>query len=107
MRSIRKRVARLATGVALAASIALSGGSAMAQEKKVRANMAGGFPSSMGILGPAQAPLAVLRGRHRRRFLVKADRNVNLQRRLADWIARTRVPDRVKVQLDIDPYSFL
>jgi len=59
------------------------------------------------ILGPAQAPLAVLRGRHRRRFLVKADRNVNLQRRLADWIARTRVPDRVKVQLDIDPYSFL
>ena len=61
----------------------------------------------MEILGPAQAPLAVLRGRHRRRFLVKADRNVNLQRRLADWIARTRVSDRVKVQLDIDPYSFL
>jgi primosomal protein N' (replication factor Y) len=59
------------------------------------------------ILGPAQAPLAVLRGRHRRRFLVKADRTVNLQRRLADWISRTRVPDRVKVQLDIDPYSFL
>lgn len=55
MRSIRKRVARLATGAALAASIALSGGSAMAQEKKVRANMAGAFPSSMGILGPAQA----------------------------------------------------
>jgi primosomal protein N' (replication factor Y) len=61
----------------------------------------------MEILGPAQAPLAVLRGRHRRRFLVKAERNVNLQRRLAEWISRTRVPDRVKVQLDIDPYSFL
>ena len=59
------------------------------------------------ILGPAPAPMAVLRGRHRRRFLVKADRNVNLQQRLGDWIARTRLPDRVKVQLDIDPYSFL
>ncbi len=59
------------------------------------------------ILGPAPAPMAVLRGRHRRRFLVKADRTVNLQRRLADWIARTRLPSRVKVQLDIDPYSFL
>ncbi len=59
------------------------------------------------ILGPAPAPMAVLRGRHRRRFLVKADRSVNLQRRLADWISRTRLPSRVKVQLDIDPYSFL
>src|SRR5207302_7479197 len=31
------------------------------------------------VLGPAPAPLAVLRGRHRRRFLVKAGREVRLQ----------------------------
>ena len=55
MRSIGKRVVRFASGVAIAAALAFAGGSAMAQEKKVRANMAGAFPSSMGILGPAQA----------------------------------------------------
>jgi len=54
MRSIGKRVARLASGIAVAASLALVGGSAMAQEKKVRVQMAGAFPSTMMILGPAQ-----------------------------------------------------
>ena len=54
MALIAKRLARLASGVALAASLVFGAGSAMAQEKKVRVQMAGAFPSSMGILGPAQ-----------------------------------------------------
>jgi len=49
----------------------------------------------------------VLRGRHRRRFLVKAERTVNLQKRLHDWLAATRLGPRVRVQIDIDPYSFM
>src|SRR5579883_111623 len=59
------------------------------------------------VLGPAPAPLAVLRGRHRRRFLVKTKRNVNIQAVLREWLARVKVPSSVRVQVDIDPYSFL
>ena len=61
----------------------------------------------IAVLGPAAAPLAILRGRHRRRFLVKADRGANLQAVLRDWLARVRVTGSVRVQVDIDPYSFL
>jgi primosomal protein N' (replication factor Y) len=59
------------------------------------------------VLGPAPAPLAVLRGRHRRRFLVKAGRDVRLQAVLRDWLARVRVVGSARIQVDIDPYSFL
>jgi len=59
------------------------------------------------VLGPAPAPLAVLRGRHRRRFLVKAERTVNLQAVLREWLARIKVPSSTRLQVDIDPYSFL
>jgi primosomal protein N' (replication factor Y) len=58
-------------------------------------------------LGPAPAPLRVLRGRHRRRFLVKARRDVNLQAVVRQWLARVKVPGNVRLQVDIDPYSFL
>src|SRR5216683_307383 len=61
----------------------------------------------MTVLGPAPAPLAILRGRHRRRFLVKAERGVSLQAALRDWLGRVRVAGSVRVQVDIDPYSFL
>jgi primosomal protein N' (replication factor Y) len=59
------------------------------------------------VLGPAPAPLAVLRGRHRRRFLVKAGREANLQAVLRSWLSRVRVQGSVRIQVDIDPYSFL
>src|SRR5439155_2156116 len=61
----------------------------------------------LSVLGPAPAPLAILRGRHRRRFLVKAERGVNLQAALRDWLGRVRVSGSVRLQVDIDPYSFL
>jgi primosomal protein N' (replication factor Y) len=58
------------------------------------------------ILGPAPAPMALLRGRHRRRFLVKAPRGASLQTILRDWLAGSVPPSGVRVQVDIDPYSF-
>ena len=66
-------------------------------------------PSEDGVqvLGPAPAPMALLRGRHRRRFLVKAGREVNLQKALRNWLSITPLPKKVRVQLDIDPYSFM
>jgi primosomal protein N' (replication factor Y) len=59
------------------------------------------------ILGPAPAPLAVLRGRHRRRFVIKAPRGVRLQPLLRAWLGQAKLPNAVRLQVDIDPYSFL
>ncbi|MBI1403038.1 MAG: primosomal protein N' [Porphyrobacter sp.] len=59
------------------------------------------------ILGPAPAPLALLRGRYRYRFLVNARRSANLQAVLRDWIGSVAFAPGVRVGVDIDPYSFV
>ena len=59
------------------------------------------------VWGPAPAPLSVVRGMHRRRFLVRADRNVDLSAYMAAWVGRVKLPSNVRVQIDVDPYSFL
>jgi primosomal protein N' (replication factor Y) len=59
------------------------------------------------ILGPAPAPLALLRGRYRYRFLLNAKRSANLQAVLRDWIAGVQFAPGVRVGVDIDPYSFV
>jgi primosomal protein N' (replication factor Y) len=61
----------------------------------------------VAVLGPAPAPLAILRGRHRRRFLVKAGREVHVQAVVGDWLSRVRLGGSARLQIDIDPYSFL
>jgi primosomal protein N' (replication factor Y) (superfamily II helicase) len=60
------------------------------------------------VLGPAEAPLAVMRGRYRFRLLVKAARTVDLQRFLRRWLAAAGAPrGGARVAVDIDPVSFL
>jgi len=59
------------------------------------------------ILGPAPAPLAVLRGRHRRRFLVKCRRDIAPQAVLRRWLQGRGRKGDPSIQVDIDPYSFL
>jgi primosomal protein N' (replication factor Y) len=59
------------------------------------------------ILGPAPAPLAILRGRHRRRLLLKARRDIAVQPILRDWLARVPVPRGGRIDVDVDPVSFL
>ncbi|MDR3498509.1 MAG: primosomal protein N' [Parvibaculum sp.] len=61
----------------------------------------------VAVLGPAPAPLALLRGRTRLRFLVKASRGVNVQAYMQAWLGAVKVPAAVRVSVDIDPYSFL
>lgn len=61
---------------------------------------------ALQVLGPAPAPLALLRGRHRRRFLIKAARTANLHAALRDWLASVPVQGGIRVQVDVDPYSF-
>jgi primosomal protein N' (replication factor Y) len=57
-------------------------------------------------LGPAPAPLAMLRGRHRRRLLLQTARDVNVQGLIATWLGGVSLARNVRVQVDVDPYSF-
>ncbi|MEP5247760.1 MAG: primosomal protein N', partial [Alphaproteobacteria bacterium] len=61
----------------------------------------------VSVLGPAPAPLALLRGRTRLRFLVKAGRNVNIQNFIHAWLDGMKIPNAVRVSVDVDPYSFM
>jgi primosomal protein N' (replication factor Y) len=59
------------------------------------------------VYGPAAPPLGVVRGWRRRRFLVKADRGVDLSAFMRAWRARLKLPASVRLVVDIDPYNFL
>jgi primosomal protein N' (replication factor Y) (superfamily II helicase) len=59
------------------------------------------------VLGPAPAPLSLLRGQHRRRLLLKASRDVSIQPVLRNWLDQIKVPANARVRVDVDPYSFL
>ena len=59
------------------------------------------------ILGPAPAPLHLVRGRYRWRFLLKAPRGSDLQAYLRDWLNAERPRGSLRVQVDMDPYSFV
>ncbi|HSR80461.1 MAG TPA: primosomal protein N' [Hyphomicrobiaceae bacterium] len=60
------------------------------------------------VLGPAEAPLAVIRGRHRWRLLVKAPRDLDLQAYLRAWLnSLPKPPADLRLTVDVDPYSFL
>jgi primosomal protein N' (replication factor Y) len=59
------------------------------------------------VLGPAPAPMALVQGRHRWRFLVRAGREVNLQSFLSDWLKGVEPRGSLKLEVDVDPYSFL
>ncbi|MEL7176478.1 MAG: primosomal protein N' [Pseudomonadota bacterium] len=58
------------------------------------------------VFGPAAAPIARIRGRHRVRLLVKADKTAPLQSALQKWVAQFKVPSNVRLSIDIDPQSF-
>ncbi len=59
------------------------------------------------VLGPAPAPLSILRGRHRRRLLLKTRRDIAVQPLLRTWLDSVPVRGNVRVDVDVDPVSFL
>jgi primosomal protein N' (replication factor Y) len=61
----------------------------------------------MAVYGPAPAPLAMLRGRHRFRLLVHARRSLDVQDVIRDWLRQVEWSAKVRVAVDVDPYSFL
>ena len=64
--------------------------------------------SKIALLGPADAPLAVIRGRHRVRLLLKASREADIQAYLRKWLAACPSPKAsVRLVIDVDPYNFM
>ena len=61
----------------------------------------------MAVFGPAPAPLAMLRGRHRQRLLIHARRSLDVQDVIREWLDKVEWSAKVRVSVDVDPYSFL
>ena len=60
------------------------------------------------VLGPAEAPLALVAGRHRFRLLIHGERRSDMQGFIRTLLAAgPKVRGSVRVQVDIDPQSFL
>jgi primosomal protein N' (replication factor Y) (superfamily II helicase) len=91
------------------AALLVSGSSREAVESYARAvALAAPSAAKIQVLGPAEAPLSVIRGRHRYRLLVKAAREADLQAYLRLWLAQVpKAKGDIRLVVDVDPYSFL
>jgi primosomal protein N' (replication factor Y) len=58
------------------------------------------------LFGPAAAPVARIRGRHRVRMLIKAPKGAPIQDALRRWVDGLRLPNNMRLTIDIDPQSF-
>ncbi|MCD0423557.1 primosomal protein N' [Rubrivivax sp. JA1024] len=66
------------------------------------------FDERVQVLGPAEAPLAVIKGRYRFRLLVKSVRGFDLSNYLRSWLANgPKTKGNLKLEVDVDPQSFL
>lgn len=63
--------------------------------------------NGVSVLGPAPAPIFMLRGKFRYRLLLKTLRNINIQVILKKWLKMVNIPSTVRVETDVDPYSFM
>jgi primosomal protein N' (replication factor Y) len=89
------------------AALIISGSNADAVDR-LAAELARTAPAVEGVevLGPAPAPMALLRGRHRRRFLLKCRREQQPQPLIREWLRPVKLRGDLRLQIDIDPYSF-
>jgi primosomal protein N' (replication factor Y) len=90
------------------AAVIVSGRDGAETERFAR-GLAAGVPLADGVsvLGPAPAPLHLVRGRHRWRFLVKARREVNIQAYLRLWLSDVKPKGSLHLEIDVDPYNFM
>jgi primosomal protein N' (replication factor Y) len=90
------------------ASLVISAGERHAAESYGRALVScAPKDEQVRVLGPAEAPVAVVRGRYRFRLLLKAPRAYDLSGYLRDWLSAAPKPrGNVQLEVDIDPMSF-
>ncbi len=62
---------------------------------------------NVSVLGPAPAPIFMLRNRYRYRLLLKTARGIKIQEIAQNWLQRVKIPRQVRVTIDVDPYSFM
>ncbi len=91
----------------LAAIIVSSEDKSEAESVARRIGQAAPRVDGMAVFGPAPAPLAMLRGRHRQRLLVHASRKLDVQEVIRGWLSLVEWGSRARVAVDVDPYSFL
>jgi primosomal protein N' (replication factor Y) len=91
----------------LAAIVISAEDSAEAEGVARRIGQAAPRVEGMAVFGPAPAPLAMLRGRHRQRLLVHAERSLDVQDVIRAWLETVDWSPKVRVSVDVDPYSFL
>ncbi|HTW33917.1 MAG TPA: primosomal protein N' [Rhizomicrobium sp.] len=89
------------------AALILSGHDGDAVRESGRA-LARAAPAARGVTvwGPTPAFYQLLRGRTRERLLVQADRAVDMQAYLRTWLERVKLPNSVRLTVDVDPMSF-
>ena len=63
--------------------------------------------TGVSLLGPAPAPIYMLRGKFRYRLLLKTLKTINIQAVVQKWLKDLSLPSNIKVEIDIDPYSFM
>jgi primosomal protein N' (replication factor Y) len=102
-----RKAAGLPPSARLAAVIVSGSDAAMLED--FCQSMARASPNADGVdvFGPADAPLGLVRGRRRKRFLVRAERTVDLASYMQAWRARVKPPGSIRLTIDIDPYNFL
>lgn len=91
----------------MAAMVLSAPDAAMAKEIGLLAGKAAPHGDGVTVYGPAPAPISILRGRHRLRFLITAPRDIDLSAYMAAWLGTLKLPNAARVAVDIDPYSFL
>jgi primosomal protein N' (replication factor Y) len=91
----------------MAAMVLSAPDAGMAKEIGLLAGKAAPHGDGVTVYGPAPAPISILRGRHRLRFLITAPRDVDLSAYMAAWLNGLKLPNAARVAVDIDPYSFL
>jgi primosomal protein N' (replication factor Y) len=108
-REIEERRAATLPPFGRLASLLITGSVREAAESSARAvALAAPAAAKIQVLGPAEAPLSVIRGRYRFRLLVKAAREADLQAYLRLWLKQAPKPKGdIRLTVDVDPYSFL
>ncbi len=72
--------------------------------KKMKASIE--LSNEFEVLGPAPPFISYLRGKYRKRFIVRCSRGKNIQKFVKNWLKKFQFPFDLKLSIDIDPYNF-